>query len=332
MLKILGDINYSDGYFHIGFGVGTSVAQGMNPFSNLDMKSDDFWIGNFECVCADIEKKNQPFVISPKCLEHVNHLNLYGLANNHVMQAGVEAYQQTIDYLKNKNILFAGTDLCRSVKFEHQGKSVGFMAFSQRPDNFSSAPAYWHIPEYHAIESEIEKLDDCDFRIVFIHWGYEFMNYPNIDQKLLAHWLIDKGMDLVVGMHSHIAQGMEIYKGKHIFYSLGNSVFNMDWLPAKYGLLLSVDLSSGNIAVENTLIDKYGFPKIVTDVPKQFSIDYLNTLVGITEENEKYFAKARKYYLQYRKANRKSIIFNMLKMSHQSRKSIIQDYISRRLK
>lgn len=53
------------------------------------------------------------------------------------------------------------------------------MAFSLRPDNFSSSPAYWHIPEYCDIEAEIEKLDDCDFIMGYIHWGYEFMNYPN---------------------------------------------------------------------------------------------------------------------------------------------------------
>lgn len=100
MLKILGDINFSDGYFHLGYGVGTSITQGIDPFSNLDMQSDDFWIGNFECVCANIEKKNHPFVVSPESLDHINHLNLYGVANNHVMQAGERAYRQTTDYLK----------------------------------------------------------------------------------------------------------------------------------------------------------------------------------------------------------------------------------------
>ena len=332
MLKILGDINFSDGYFHIGSGIGTSIARGINPFANLERNSEDFWIGNFECVCANVEKTNHPFVISPDSLDNVKHLNLYGVANNHVMQAGDEAYQQTIDYLKRRNILFAGTDKCRSIKFEHQSKLVGFMAFSQRPDNFSSSPSYWHIPEYSEITAEIEKLDDCHFKIAYIHWGYEFMNYPNIDQKLLAHWLIDNGIDLVVGMHPHLSQGIEVYKDKYIFYSLGNSVFNMNWEPTRYGLLVSVDLSNGSVSVEHTVIDEIGSPKITKIVPKRFSIDYLNTLVGITEENEKYFAKAKKYYLQYRRVNRKSIILNLLNLSHQSRMMIIQDYINRRFK
>ena len=332
MLKILGDINFSDGYFHIGNGIGTSIARGINPFANLERNSEDFWIGNFECVCANVEKTNHPFVISPDSLDNVKHLNLYGVANNHVMQAGDEAYQQTIDYLKRRNILFAGTDICRSVKFEHQSKLVGFMAFSQRPDNFSSSPSYWHIPEYSEIATEIEKLDDCHFKIAYIHWGYEFMNYPNIDQKLLAHWLIDKGIDLVIGMHPHLAQGMEIYNGKHIFYSLGNSVFNMNWGPTKYGLLISVDLSDGRVWYDYTLIDEKGFPMIIKSVPKQFTIEYLNTLVGISKENEKYFAEAKKYYYKYRKVNRQSIILNLLKLPHQSRKMIIRDFIIRMFK
>ena len=53
MLRIVGDCNFTDGFFDTGFGVGSSIASGKNPFAKLDRNDEDYWIGNFECVCAD---------------------------------------------------------------------------------------------------------------------------------------------------------------------------------------------------------------------------------------------------------------------------------------
>ena len=330
MIKILGDINLSDWYFDSGSGIGSSIKRGANPFCNLSIGTDDFWIGNFECVCADIEDKTHPFVISHDDLSKFNHLNLYGIANNHVMQVGAEAYEQTINFCHNNHIQYVGSNLKRSTVFTHQGKKVGILAFSQRPDNFSTLPLYWHVPEYGDIQIEIDSLRDCDYKIAFLHWGYEFMNYPNIDQKLLGHWLIDNGIDLVVGMHPHVAQGVEIYKGKQIYYSLGNSVFHMNWEPTRYGLLLSVDPSSGAVTSEYTKIDKKGFPHIVKEVPQEYTLKYLNSLIHISEENEKYFSKAAKMTSLYRKANHKAILKDLLKGNSPYAKSMIKDFIKRR--
>ena len=111
MLKIVGDINFSDGFFDTGFGVGTSISSGKNPFFKLNRKAEDFWIGNFECVCSNTSCHSgihsTQFRISPKSMDAVEHLNLYGVANNHVMQHGPEAFNQMINYLKIKGILYA---------------------------------------------------------------------------------------------------------------------------------------------------------------------------------------------------------------------------------
>ena len=48
MLRITGDINFTDGFFDTGFGVGSSIKKGADPFENLRREKDDFWIGNFE--------------------------------------------------------------------------------------------------------------------------------------------------------------------------------------------------------------------------------------------------------------------------------------------
>ncbi|MCH5237666.1 MAG: CapA family protein [Muribaculaceae bacterium] len=331
MLKIIGDINFSDGYFDRGIGIGSAIEQGGNPFKWLTRKSDDFWIGNFECVVSD-SKSKKPFVISPSVLDNVEHMDFYSIANNHVMQHGKDGYNDLIDFLEKKNIPYAGSLNKKSNIIEHQNKKVGIICFSQRPDNFTKSPLYWHLPEYQEIEDEIMRLSSTNFKIAYIHWGYEFINYPNIDQKKLAHWLIDKGIDLVIGTHPHVAQGFEKYNDKYIFYSLGNAVFNMPWEPTKYGLMVNVDLSrdTPSVRASHIHIESDNFPMEIQNAPSELSFENLNDLLSIIEDNEKYFGKARNYYLQYRKENRKDILKKILKMSNSTRKNIIFDFIKRR--
>jgi poly-gamma-glutamate synthesis protein (capsule biosynthesis protein) len=49
----------------------------------------------------------------------------------------------------------------------------------------------------------------------------------------LGRLAINAGADLVAGSHPHVVQAIEIYKGKPIFYSLGNFIFGSDFKPAR---------------------------------------------------------------------------------------------------
>jgi len=68
--------------------------------------------------------------------------------------------------------------------------------------------------------------------VVSFHWGIEGEHTANDIQRKLAHAAIDAGADLVLGHHPHVLQGIEVYKGKHVVYSLGNFVFGGNAQPA----------------------------------------------------------------------------------------------------
>ena len=82
------------------------------------------------------------------------------------------------------------------------------------------------------------ELSDRECLIAFMkehdisHWGIEGDHYPNDYQQAAAHRIIDWGADLVVGNHPHVLQGMEVYNGKMICYSLGNFCFGGNKNPA----------------------------------------------------------------------------------------------------
>jgi poly-gamma-glutamate synthesis protein (capsule biosynthesis protein) len=71
----------------------------------------------------------------------------------------------------------------------------------------------------------------ADHVIVFAHWGREGTGTPEPYQVALAHAAIEAGASAVIGSHPHVLQGAERWKGRPIFYSLGNFVFGGNWNP-----------------------------------------------------------------------------------------------------
>ena len=91
------------------------------------------------------------------------------------------------------------------------------------------------------IIKDLEKAKEkADFVVVSFHWGIEYQDFPTEYQKSLAHMAIDCGADIVVGHHPHTFQGIELYKGKLIAYSLGNFVFDQRDLKNNQSILLRV--------------------------------------------------------------------------------------------
>ncbi|MCP9613014.1 CapA family protein [Coprobacter tertius] len=338
MLRIVGDINLTDGFFDTGFGIGSRMAKGEDPFRYLKRRDGDFWIGNLECVCADISIEKglygRQFIVSPEHLKQIRHFDLYGVANNHVMQHGEEAYKSMLQYIRTVGSQYVGSATKKSFTFVHQGRNVGIIAFSQRPENFSKNPLYWSMPEYEKIVIELQLIADCDFKIAYIHWGNEFIGYPYNDQQQFAHWLVDIGFDLVVGMHPHVLQGYEIYRNKYIFYSLGNFVFNMPWEPTKYSIVLNVDLSDKPaISYDYIHIGNDCFPVYILseEVPERLRFEYLNRFILLNRENELYYKTVFKSMNTYRIHNYIGILKNIFRYKYSDFQVIFFDFLKRRM-
>jgi poly-gamma-glutamate synthesis protein (capsule biosynthesis protein) len=113
---------------------------------------------------------------------------------------------------------------------------------------------------------------DVDHVIIAIHWGITrrritpFQGMIAEYQGPLGRALIDAGADLVLGNHSHNLHGVEVYRGKPIFYSLGNFIFQD---PRGYmepeSVIVSADFSHSGLRVQLTpvLVNDGGFPELV---------------------------------------------------------------------
>jgi len=163
-------------------------------------------------------------------------INVVTLANNHSLDFGATALEDTFSYLTEKNIAFvgAGRDMDEASKAIHINKNnvkitilgsshvIPFVSWNAGSKSTGLATTY----DPTRLNSEIRKAKSIsDFVICYIHWGEEGKNLPVEYQKVLAHSYIDNGADLVVGSHPHVLQGIEYYKNKTILYSMGNLIF-----------------------------------------------------------------------------------------------------------
>jgi poly-gamma-glutamate synthesis protein (capsule biosynthesis protein) len=80
------------------------------------------------------------------------------------------------------------------------------------------------------MREDIKRLrPKVDLVAVMPHWGQEYLATPERWQVKFAHAAVDAGADLIIGDHAHWPKGIEIYKGKSIFYGTGNFLFDQSW-------------------------------------------------------------------------------------------------------
>jgi poly-gamma-glutamate capsule biosynthesis protein CapA/YwtB (metallophosphatase superfamily) len=171
--------------------------------------------------------------------------DLVNLANNHILDYGVEGMLDTFAQLNQSQIRYVGAgrdaqEAYQPVIMQKDGLKVAFLGFSRVvPDH--SWKAGEQLPgvaeTYNSnppVESVQRAKNEADVVVVLVHWGKERESKPVEHQTQLAHRYIDAGADLVVGSHPHVLQGFEQYKGKWIAYSLGNFVFTMNPNPVTW--------------------------------------------------------------------------------------------------
>ncbi|MCT4685828.1 CapA family protein [Vallitalea sp.] len=193
------------------------------PFKNAFkwIKSDDITLINFEGTLTDATKlANKKWRFKgPK--EYTNFLTsssieVVNIANNHSYDYLEQGYADTVKNMNDADIGVSGNEYIYIKNIDSiKVAFIGHMAKDEPEDIFDK------------VKRDILKAnkDGADVIVCSFHWGIEYNNMPTNYQKKLGHFAIDCGADMVIGHHPHILQGIELYNGKYIAYSLGNFVF-----------------------------------------------------------------------------------------------------------
>lgn len=157
--------------------------------------------------------------------------NLFSLANNHIYDYGKEALDATINSLPANEIIGAGDEeKAYAINIQIvEGIKYGFLSLGENGYGaLNGDREYGHAwINSEAVPQIIKKnKETVDVLLVQVHAGVELLDVPIPEWKTRFKELIDYGADVIIGHHPHIVQGYEDYKGKKIFYSLGNFYFD----------------------------------------------------------------------------------------------------------
>lgn len=188
------------------------------------------------------------------------------MAGNHIGDGGLKAQERTMELVKQNDMLHAGA----GANLEEASKP-GIVEFAGvRYAIFSAdevATFYWagdsrrgsnrfskFVGPNKVIDTEKIQKDIADAKkladkiIVYMNWGTEYVNYPHKNEIDLAHYLIDQGVDVIVSTQAHWVKNVEIYKGKMIFYSLGNLIFDQTHTQeTSEGMILNLNYYNGEL-------------------------------------------------------------------------------------
>lgn len=169
---------------------------------------------------------------SPALLRELG-FNVVLLANNHIMDYGKEGCEATIQAFQDVATIGAGeAGNAYSVSFvDLNGKKVGMLSLVQNEFgvvksrvDVSYGTAWINSLDVSTIIAEAKQK--CDFLFIFPHAGVEHTAAPLPEWREVYKHFIEWGADVIIASHPHCPQGWEYYKGKPIYYSLGDFYFD----------------------------------------------------------------------------------------------------------
>ena len=199
-------------------------------------------VGNLECPATSIKApmqkrfifRGEPSWLSVLKQHRFTHLNL---ANNHSVDQGRNGLMDTRDNIIKAGMMPIGAgkniaDAAKAVLLTEQPRKVWLIASLRM-----ALENYAYLPEKPCVNQEaiaaimkrirtIKQEDPQAVVLVSLHWGAAHTLQPVPSQRLDVHRLINAGADALICHHTHTLQTIEHYKGRDIYYSIGNFIFD----------------------------------------------------------------------------------------------------------
>ena len=227
----------------------------VKSFENKDILIDlkdylkgDIVFANLEFT-VDTNKPPMPYPEFNGSIEYLryffNYFNLFSVANNHAYDQGAQAEAETIAEIeRNNKLIIGGSTNSKYIKplITNINNIPIFLSAYTMLDNGisyrSNENGYFYFMNFFPKKEDlIEKIKDDlklatnnELKIISLHFGLEYTTKPEKKTIEVARDLIENGIDIIIGHHSHVPRCSEIYEGTNhkgiIIYSLGNFIAN----------------------------------------------------------------------------------------------------------
>ena len=226
------------------------------PFVGTEhlLKSADSTIGNFEGIVSSVHEKAEPFTfrfsIKEEFLGNLQGagFDVLSLANNHSYDYGPSAFTHTKELCPKYALVCSGSPSTLDQD------SVQTQVINGRAVSIIFIHTLYKEPDKEVLRALIaSSTAQSEIQIAYIHWGEEYALIHNDEQRLLSEFLIDHGIDAVVGHHPHVVQDVGLYNGKPIFYSLGNFIFDQ-YFSKDVQEMVALNMNIGTSTIKYSLV------------------------------------------------------------------------------
>jgi poly-gamma-glutamate synthesis protein (capsule biosynthesis protein) len=237
----------------------------MRHFNNADIV-----MANLEAPIIEdgkaIKKCGPNLSIKPKCIHQINKIGIdvFNLANNHIMDYGSSGLNSTTNILSSNNISFYGAgsnEKDASTLLIKTINKVKIAFFGMAEHEFSIAtedtPGANGLSIINYIECLQKNKDQFDFLIVTIHGGAERHPYPTPNIQKICRFLAKNQADVIVCQHQHRPGAFETIGDSVIVYGQGNFIFDPSEAKEEWwhdSLLIKVSLGKKGHSIEHSFI------------------------------------------------------------------------------
>ena len=186
------------------------------------------------------------FTFDPGVLPTLKKLGftLFSQANNHSLGFGAAGLADSHWFMERAGLAWFGDPLNQDLHVyvtTTRGVKVAFVGYHQfTPGGIGTALAAIGAAKQSGA-----------FVIVYPHWGVEYESGTTTIQTADAHAFVDAGADVILGAHPHVIEPVEIYRGRAIFYSLGNFIFDQAQTgPTSQGLAVRMSVASSTVSYQ----------------------------------------------------------------------------------
>jgi poly-gamma-glutamate synthesis protein (capsule biosynthesis protein) len=291
-LMFVGDLSSGEHFFSFGHGPRSLIDRGERIFDRVEslFRQADYVVGNLEGPTSDNGlRENDPlswvFRASPFTIDQLvdANINILSVANNHSMQHGPDAFDETVRLLRSSKIHVIGIENSDPLILRKDGLEVGLLAYSCVPDNeYPGEEKYSPFNLEICLQQTRDLSDQVDCVIVCLHWGEEGQGEPTKEQRSIARKLRSAGANFIVGHHPHVMYEIEPAVCGLVAYSLGNFVFDLPWdKRMRMSGVLDLDLSemsrsnsqrSYEASFWPVSIRKDGKPQLTSNNPQTISL------------------------------------------------------------
>lgn len=278
-MSIIGDIMCHNTQYKDAFDSSTNNYDFSYVFSEIEpyFKDNDLNIGNLETTfCVGKSYSSYPTFNTPEALAtdlKELGINVLSTANNHSLDTGFKGVTSTLDVLDSVEIEHMGTYRTEEesntllIK-DVQGIKIAFLSYTYGTNGIPVPSGKSHcinLIDKEKILSDINKAkeNNVDLICVNMHWGEEYLDSPNTEQKNLADFLFTNGVDIIFGSHPHVLEKMEKVnvttvdgenKECFVIYSLGNFVSGQVKKNTRTSIILNLSVTKkadDTISIDN---------------------------------------------------------------------------------